>query len=422
MTAPSTSPATAPLWEELEAARQRAGEAGGTTPGGAGSAGATVAGATAAASADAGKAHPAEVEIVGAGVTGLACALVLAQAGVRVRVHEARTVAGGASGRNAGFALRGTALAYDDACARLGRETARGLWQLSEEGLGTLKALAGDAFLPQGSLRLAADAAERTRIRAEHDALVADGFAAEWHDPPVGGCGGRFHAALRHPGDGGLLPLRWLRRLAAHAAAAGAELRERNRVVAVAALDAPRVVVATDGYGEGLLPALDGVLVPARGQVLATAPLARRVAACPHYARDGYDYWQQLADGRLVVGGCRDSDAAAETTRDDTRVTAGIQGRLDALAAEIAGESPVVTHRWSGIWGETPDRLPLVGALPEAVAGRSGVWIAAGYSGHGNVLGLVCGALVARSILGEPGPAGEQGAAVAALAPARLLG
>jgi len=32
------------------------------------------------------------------------------------------------------------------------------------------------------------------------------------------------------------------------------------------------------------------------------------------------------------------------------------------------------------------------------------VWIAGGYSGHGNVLGLLCGDLVARAILGDREP------------------
>ena len=39
----------------------------------------------------------ADVAVVGAGVTGSACARVLAEGGMRVRVHDARGVAGGAS-------------------------------------------------------------------------------------------------------------------------------------------------------------------------------------------------------------------------------------------------------------------------------------------------------------------------------------
>ena len=68
--------------------------------------------------------------------------------------------------------------------------------------------------------------------------------------------------------------------------------------------------------------------------------------------------------------------------------------------------------RWAGVWGETPDRLPLVGRLPT----RENVWIAGAYSGHGNVLGLACGDLLARAILGEPPPE------LALFAPARLVG
>ena len=32
------------------------------------------------------------------------------------------------------------------------------------------------------------------------------------------------------------------------------------------------------------------------------------------------------------------------------------------------------------------------------------MWVAAGYSGHGNVMGLACGELVANAILGHPTP------------------
>ena len=46
------------------------------------------------------------------------------------------------------------------------------------------------------------------------------------------------------------------------------------------------------------------------------------------------------------------------------------------------------------------DFLPVVGRVP----GRDGVWVAGGYSGHGNVLGFACGQLAAQAILGEEAP------------------
>jgi glycine/D-amino acid oxidase-like deaminating enzyme len=97
-----------------------------------------------------------------------------------------------------------------------------------------------------------------------------------------------------------------------------------------------------------------------------------------------------------VIGGCRDASLAAEET-DVVATTELIQGRLDELVERLVGSRPRITHRWAGIWGTTPDLMPLVGAVP----GRDGVWIAGGYSGHGNALGLACGDLVARAILGE---------------------
>ena len=92
-----------------------------------------------------------DVAIVGGGVTGCACAHVLAEAGRRVRVYEAREIAGGASGRNGGFALRGGAPAYDVAREQLGPERARELWRLTERYLDRLENLAGDAFRRTGS-------------------------------------------------------------------------------------------------------------------------------------------------------------------------------------------------------------------------------------------------------------------------------
>jgi gamma-glutamylputrescine oxidase len=341
-----------------------------------------------------------DVEIVGAGVTGCACALALAERGFAVRLHEAREVAGGASGRNGGFALRGGAMAYDRARATFGAEWARSYWNLTDRSLERLAHLAGDAFRRVGSLRLAVDEAEREEVRREHDALVADGYEAAWIDeadlqPPLRG---RFAGALFHPHDGALQPARWVRRLARRAVEAGAEIRERSRVASLSELRAPRVVVATDGYTHGLVPELDARVRATRGQVLVTEPLPTMLFERPHYARRGLDYWQQTPDRRLVIGGWRDAALDEEWTSEEA-VTQPVQARIEAAVSELLGEAPAITHRWAGIWGTTRDLLPLVGPLVD-----DRVWVAAGYSGHGNVLGLACGELVGRALAGERDP------------------
>jgi gamma-glutamylputrescine oxidase len=336
-----------------------------------------------------------DVVVVGGGVTGCSAALHLAQAGLQVRLYEAREVATGASGRNGGFALRGGAMPYDVAVRDFGAERALAFWRETEDSLTLMAQLAGDAFRPVGSYRLAVDEVEAVELRREVEVLSASGLEVEWLDPLPEQLSGRYVAGFCHPPDGALQPARWVRRLAGHAAAAGVEIRENERVTSVAGL-APIVVVATDGYGTGLLPELDAAITPTRGQVVATKPLDTVLYPCPHYARHGYDYWHQLPDRRLVFGGHRDSSLSTEWT-DVEETTPVVQSHIDAAIEGLVGYRPAVSARWSGVWGTTNDERPLVGELH----GRPGVWVAAGYCGHGNVMGLMCGRLVARAIMGD---------------------
>ena len=326
--------------------------------------------------------------------------MTLARAGLAVLVLEARRAGTGASGRNGGFVLRGLAPPYD----QVRRPE---LMELTEETIDRLAELAGDVFRRVGSLRLAVDDDELAALRSEHEALAGDGFAVEWRDavalePALQ----RYLGGIFHPTDGAFHQGRWIRRLAAHAEEAGARIAEETPATAIdgtvvdtdrGTVSADAVVVATDGYTDGLVAELDEALVAFRGQVVATEPIAERVVGCPVYARWGYDYFQQLVDGRVVFGGRRDADLEAEATRDE-RPTDAIQARIEDGLRDLLGDVPPITHRWAGLMGFSPDYLPLVGRLP----GRDGVWASVGYSGHGNVLGFACGQGVANEILGRP--------------------
>ncbi len=340
-----------------------------------------------------------DVVVVGGGITGCSCALTLARAGLRVRLHDDREIAAGASGRNGGFALRGGPAPYDVTRELIGSESTQRLWRLTEGAIDCMEELAGGSFNRRGSLRIAVDAEERAELRAEYDALVEDGLSVEWRDDVDGPLAGRFTGALFHPTDGALQPARLVRRLAALAAEAGVEIVEHSRIRSVDEAGAPAVVVCTDGYPSGLLGELEGLIVPTRGQVVATEPIPERWYDVPHYGRHGFDYWHQTPDGRIVAGGFRDTSLDTEFT-DVEETTPTVQNALEAFVESIAGRRLRIDYRWAGIFGLVLDFLPVVGRVP----GDERVWTAGGYSGHGNVLGFLCGDLVARAIIGDREP------------------
>jgi gamma-glutamylputrescine oxidase len=337
-----------------------------------------------------------DVAVVGGGITGCSCALALAQAGVSVRLFEAREIAAGASGRNGGFALRGGAAPYPVLAESIGEDATASLWRWTEHELAVLARLAGDAFRRTGSLRLAVDEDERDELREEHEALRGAGFACEWREDLPAPLAGRYPAALFHPQDGVLQPARLVRGLARRAAAAGVDVREHTHVSSVEQAGAETVVVATDGYPSGLLGELEGLVVPTRGQVLATEPIDELLFEIPHYGRHGFDYWHQRPDGRIVAGGFRDVSLDSEFTADEM-TTPVVQDALERFVEQLVGRSLRIDYRWAGIFGMVFDFLPVVGRVP----GEDDLWVAGGYSGHGNVLGFGCGRLVARALQGE---------------------
>ena len=162
---------------------------------------------------------------------------------------------------------------------------------------------------------------------------------------------------------------------------------------------AETVVVATDGYPSGLLGELEGLIVPTRGQVIATEPIEERLFDVPHYGRHGFDYWHQAPDGRIVAGGFRDVSLDTEFTAEEV-TTPRVQVALERFVSSFMGRPLEIDYRWAGIFGMVFDFVPVVGRVP----GRDELWVAGGYSGHGNVLGFACGRLVARAILGDRDP------------------
>ena len=352
----------------------------------------------------------ADMCVVGLGGSGLAAVGAGIDAGLSVVGVDAGVVGGGAAGRNGGFLLAGMARFHHDAVAAWGEDTAAGLYAatLAEiERLADELGEVGVLLRRVGSLRL--PPTEQGDGEAEDcarhlDALRRSGFPGEAWD------GG----GLLIPGDAVLDPLARCRHLARRAMADGADLFEGTPLVGASGTvvgvgGGARIrlrigtVVAIDGGLERVLPSLT---VPAalyeqvrstRLQMLATAPVPIGTLPRPVYLRYGYDYAQQLPDGRIAAGGRRDRHEAEEWGA-DPEPTDAVQAGIECLLRDTLGIVAPVTHRWAGEVSYTADHLPLLAAFPSRLA------VCGAYSGHGNVLGSMCGRAAVDLLLGRRSP------------------
>ena len=340
-----------------------------------------------------------DVGVIGLGGSGLACIHELLGSGVRVAGVDAGRVASGAAGRNGGFLLAGCYDFYHDAVARHGRTRSHAIYQATLEQIDRIAQETPDAVRRVGSIRLATSEEERADCAAQLAAMRADALPVEPYSGPEGD-------GLLIPTDAAFDPLLRARTLALAAVERGALLyggtpaltiEDRSIVTAAGRIACGAVIVAVDGALPRVLPELRPHVRTARLQMLATEPDRSVSIPRPVYARYGFEYWQQLPDGRIALGGCRDLGGDAEWT-DSTEVTPLIQSALERHLREVVGAEARVARRWAASVGYTADGLPVLGEV------RPGVWAVGGYSGTGNVLGALCGRAAAQLALGGDAP------------------
>ena len=218
-----------------------------------------------------------DVVVVGGGYTGLSAARALARGGARVSVLEANELGYGASTRNGGIVHPGFKWSHAELLHRYGAGLGGELYRESLDGYRYLVGLIRDEgidaeLVERGHLELAYAPGHLGELEETQRSLAAAGIAASIVPrarlrEEIGS--DAYFGALAYEESGGLHPAKYFAGLANAAVRAGADLHEGVRARSVRREPGGRMVVATDrgsirardvvvgtnGYTDGLVPA-----------------------------------------------------------------------------------------------------------------------------------------------------------------------
>ena len=356
----------------------------------------------------------ADICIVGAGFTGVATALNLAERGYSVAVVEANRVGWGASGRNGGQLIAGgfgkskIAARYDDGIADM-------LWEMHWRGndiiCDRVEKHAIDCDLKFGYIEVALRQRHIDDFHEQCEAFERHDFPYEYRLVPrdelpdvVGTTA--YIGGLINMRNGHLHPLNLCIGEAQAAESLGVKFFEqspvtriehgpRPRVVtAIGHVEAGTVVLAGNAYHALERKHLSGLTFPAGSYIIATEPLSPEVierinpldlAVCD--MNEVVGYYRMSADGRLLFGGrCNYSG------RDPRSISKILMPRMVKIYPELADAR--IDYEWGGKIGIVVNRIPLLGRV------NDNVYYSQGYSGHGVNVTHIAAEIIADAIGG----------------------
>ena len=361
-------------------------------------------------------AREADICVIGAGYTGLSCALHLAKRGMKVVVLEAEVAGFGASGRNGGQVITGQRVDQIELERRYGETRARALWDLALEAKTLVRDLIASHAIEcdekPGHISAAVRANHATELEAYAEHLTKRYSYSSARYVPASGMpslvatqnykGGLYDTSSFH-----LHPLNYALGLARAADEAGVAILENSPVVKIERGDKIRAhapagsvsakfcVVGCNGYLGTLVPELARTIMPISNYIAATEPLgkARAEALIPSAAAVAdtkfvLDYYRLSADGRLLFGG------------GETYGESDIENAANLVRPHIVRVFPQladvrIDYAWGGRLAITMPRLPHVGRL------TPNLYFAQGYSGQGVAIATLVGKLIAEAIAGQ---------------------
>jgi glycine/D-amino acid oxidase-like deaminating enzyme len=355
----------------------------------------------------------ADIVVVGAGYTGLSTALHAAERGLSVMVIERCHPGYGASGRNGGQVLPGFQVYPDHLKTIYGVERGEAMTRFGAR-------LADDLFDLVRRYGIACDARQNGWIHAghhpsklveqrwKHDQWRSRDERVRWLDRQAiaAATGSEAYAGGWIDERGGTVqPLSLARGLARAAMASGARVHARTTAMRLeresggfrlltdrGLVRARHVVLATNGYTDGLLPKLPATLVAIESAQVATQPLSNDLLATVLPAESAVSdtrrsllYFRRSPDGRLVMGG---RGGILFGTPEAS------YARLKRAIATIFPRLPDVpiAFRWAGRLAVTMDHIPhLHEPIPNLVA-------SVGCNGRGLAYSTAVGRLIVQRI------------------------
>ncbi len=359
-------------------------------------------------------AKSADICVVGAGFTGVAAALTLAERGFSVVLVEANRVGWGASGRNGGQLINGIS-GLSKIAKQRGSDYDTMLWELKWRGndivYDRVEKYGIQCDLKSGFLEVAA--------KPSHVAYF-DEFVAErekhkhpypyevWDRETTCSSMGTdaFHGGFLCHRDGHLHPLNLCVGEARAAHGLGVRIFEQSPVTgidhgsrprvktAAGHVDADAVVLAGNAYGQFEPKHLSNLVFPAGSYIIGTEPLSedivekinpRDVAVCD--TNEVVDYYRLSADKRLLYGG-----ACNYSGRDPVSIKSYIQPRMLKVYPQLGDVR--IDFEWGGKIGIVLNRVPAMGRI------NGNVYYCQGYSGHGVNATHIMGEVMADAIGG----------------------
>jgi glycine/D-amino acid oxidase-like deaminating enzyme len=360
-----------------------------------------------------------DVVIVGAGITGLNAALVLARAGRSVAVFDAGDLGQGASSRNAGYVGRSLKHSFRDLLRHHGLTYAVAVYREMQAAFdAAIEVITTEQidcrfkrcgrFIMTRAPRQYDDLAEELELRRKHlggDFAMVPRAAVHGEIATDRFCGGAVIPDL-----GALHPGLYQRGLLERARAAGVLLIGKTAVERLdpgtaggvevttsrGALRARDALVATNGYTDALLPWLQRRVIPFDAYMITTetldpATMSRLLPGGRTYIDHAHniDFMRPSPDGtRILFGGRTGSRAPSLRAK---------AAELRQCAARIIGEigQMRLAHVWTGRCAGTFDLFPHIGSV-------AGIHYAGGYCFAGVPMGTYLGRKAAWRIMGMP--------------------